>query len=84
LNFSVPGIRGETLLHALEAEGVFLSTGSACSSKSKENKILKAVGLSSEKRDSALRISLNKNISIDDLDYTLEILKKQIDFLKIF
>ncbi|MGM0602627.1 MAG: cysteine desulfurase family protein, partial [Bacillota bacterium] len=33
LNFSVPGIRGETLLHALEAEGVFLSTGSACSSK---------------------------------------------------
>ncbi|RCW81081.1 cysteine desulfurase [Halanaerobium sp. DL-01] len=84
LNFSVPGIKGETLLHALEAEGVFLSTGSACSSKSKENKVLKAVGLSSEKRDSALRISLNKNISRDDLDYTLEVLKSQIDFLKIF
>ena len=84
LNFSVPGIRGETLLHALEAEGVFLSTGYACSSKSKENKILKAVGLNRKTRDSALRISLNKNISRDDLDYTLEVLKKQIDFLKIF
>lgn len=84
INFSVPGIKGETLLHALEAKGVFVSTGSACSSKSKENKILKAAGLAAEKRESALRISLNKNICKKDLDYTIKVLKEQINFLNIF
>jgi cysteine desulfurase len=59
LNFSVNGIRSETLLHALSARGVFVSSGSACSSKSGPSPVLHAFGLDKARADSALRLSLS-------------------------
>ncbi len=59
LNFSVDGVRSETLLHALSARGVFVSSGSACSSKSGPSPVLHAFGLDKARGDSALRVSLS-------------------------
>lgn len=84
INFSLPGIKGETMLHALESQGVYISTGSACSSKKKGSRIINACGLSESRSESALRVSLSQEITNEDLDYFIEILKKQIDFLKLF
>jgi cysteine desulfurase len=84
INFSLPGIKGETMLHALENQRIYISTGSACSSKKKGSRIINACGLSQERSESALRVSLNKEITDDDLDYLIKTLKEQINFLKLF
>jgi cysteine desulfurase len=72
------------MLHALESQGIYISTGSACSSKKKGSRIINACGLSEARSESALRVSLNREITNEDLDYFIKILKKQIDFLKLF
>ncbi|TDO73018.1 cysteine desulfurase [Halanaerobium saccharolyticum] len=84
INFSLPGIKGETMLHALESQGIYISTGSACSSKKKGSRIINACGLSQKRSESALRVSLNKEITNDDLDYFIKTLEEQINFLKLF
>ncbi|MFJ5965261.1 cysteine desulfurase family protein [Bacillus sp. NPDC093026] len=59
VNFSVPGIQIEVLLHMLEEEGIFVSTTSACSAKKKEpSRVLLAMGKSEEVAKSSMRISL--------------------------
>ncbi|SIR36836.1 cysteine desulfurase family protein [Halanaerobium kushneri] len=84
INFSIPGIKGETMLHALESRGIYISTGSACSSQKKGSRIINACGLSQARSESALRVSLNKEITKDDLNYFIKTLKEQINFLKLF
>ncbi len=84
INFSLPGIKGETMLHALENQGIYISTGSACSSSKKGSRIINACGLSQQRSESALRVSLNNEIKNDDLDYFIRTLKEQIEFLKFF
>lgn len=69
LNLSFPPVRAETLLHALEAEGVLVGNGSACSSKkNKGSATLIAMGKSHEALDSAIRFSLNPFLSEDQID----------------
>lgn len=59
VNFSVPGIQIEVLLHMLEKEGIYVSTTSACSAKKKEpSHVLLAMGRSEEVAKSSMRISL--------------------------
>lgn len=84
INFSIPGIKGETMLHALENQNIYLSTGSACSSKQKGSRIINACGLSEKLSESGLRISLNEKVTKKELNYFIKILKEQIDFLKLF
>lgn len=81
INISLTDIRGETMVHALEAENIYVSTGSACTSDSAGSRILNACGLSRKRNLNALRISLSKEISEADLNKTVEILKEKIDFL---
>lgn len=57
MNFSVPGYRGETMLHFLESRGVFVSSGSACS-KGAASPVLTAMGLPKKIVEGALRVSL--------------------------
>ena len=59
LAVSFPGLRGETLLHALEARDISISTGSACSSRQsrKGNSVLRAMGISDVIAACAVRIS---------------------------
>jgi cysteine desulfurase len=58
LNVSFLGVKGEVLLHDLEQQGVFVSTGAACSSKKKEgSRALAAMGLSRAESEGAIRFS---------------------------
>ncbi|MFJ7727235.1 cysteine desulfurase family protein [Neobacillus sp. NPDC097160] len=60
VNFSLSGMKSEVVIHALEQEGVFVSTTSACSSKKKSpSKTLLAMGVPESLAESAIRISLS-------------------------
>lgn len=54
-----PGVKGETMLHALEEEGVIVGLGSACSAKKAGNRILENIGYNKEEILSSCRISFN-------------------------
>lgn len=61
LNISFPGIRGEVLVHLLEQEQIFVSTGSACSSRKKGgSRVLEAMGLSRQEIEGAVRFSFSE------------------------
>jgi len=65
--FSVPGIRAETALVALDLDGVSVSSGSACSSgKVKQSHVLEAMGASKQEMEGALRVSLGWNSDEND------------------
>ena len=60
LNLSVPGVNGETLVHKLEQNEIYVSTGSSCSSKlAKPEKTIFAISNDSARAKSVLRISLS-------------------------
>ncbi|HVN82604.1 MAG TPA: aminotransferase class V-fold PLP-dependent enzyme [Terriglobia bacterium] len=75
LNVTIPGIRGESLLLALDAHGIFFSSGSACKSGSPEpSHVLLAMGLTEEEAHCALRFSLGMDNSDEDIERTLQLL----------
>ncbi|MDO5138834.1 MAG: cysteine desulfurase family protein [Oscillospiraceae bacterium] len=81
LNISVLGYRSETMLHFLESEGVFVSSGSACS-KGEKSHTLEAMCLGDDRVDSALRFSLSAETTEDDVKTAAEALKKGIKTLE--
>lgn len=80
VNFSAEGIRSETMLHFLEERGIFVSSGSACA-KGKKSHVLKAMGLSDRRIDSAVRVSFSKYNNEEDIDILLSALKEGINSL---
>ena len=73
INFGFPDVRGEVMLHALEGEGIYVSTGSACSSKKlKVSGVLTAMGISPRTAEWALRFSLSPHTTEEEIDYTAE------------
>lgn len=69
INLTVDGIKSETLLHFLSADGVFVSSGSACSSHSRNpSEALIAFGLSAAEADQSLRVSLSEYNTKEDID----------------
>ncbi len=79
INISFQGIKGEILLHALEGDGIFVSTGSACSSKKEKSHVLTAMG---ERADGALRFSFSPFNTLEEVDYCIESLKKHTTMLR--
>ena len=73
-NFSVLGIRSETMLHYLAANGVFVSSGSACA-KGKKSHVLTALGLDRQRSDSALRVSFSRYTTKEDIDRFFTVLQ---------
>ena len=71
LNISVPGIRSETMLHHLAAQGVYVSSGSACS-KGQKSHVLRAAGFPEGLIDSALRISFSHENTQEDVRQLLD------------
>ncbi|MBQ7906824.1 MAG: cysteine desulfurase [Clostridia bacterium] len=70
VNITVGGIRSEITLHYLSREGIFISSGSACSSHSKKglSPALVAFGLKPSEIDSAVRISIGPQSTKEDID----------------
>ncbi len=68
LSISVKGIRSEIMLRFLAERGIFVSAGSACSSKSSDNRILAAYGIDRSTADSTLRISFSKYNTTEEID----------------
>lgn len=77
LNISVPGVPSEIMLHFLEQQNIYVSSGSACS-KGAKSVILKAYGLPEERVKSALRLSFSKDTTKEQLDGFLEALEQGI------
>jgi cysteine desulfurase len=77
LNFSVDWMNAETLIHALEQEGIYASTTSACSSKRKTpSKTLLAMGVSEQLAQSAIRVSLSFENTLEEALKFIEVVKK--------
>lgn len=71
INISVLGIKSETMLHHLASKGVYISSSSACA-KGQRSYVLKAMKLSDQRIDSALRISFSKFNTKEDVDALIE------------
>lgn len=83
LNAAFPPVRAETLLHALEAEGVIVGTGSACSSKKgKHSHVLTAMQLSPAVMESAIRFSFCPENTQEEILYTADAIIRQVELLK--
>lgn len=67
INFSVRGVRSEIMLHSLEEDGIYVSSGSACS-KGKKSGVLSALGVSDKDADCAVRVSLCADNTAAELD----------------
>lgn len=84
VNASFVGLRSETLLHALEAEGVYVSTGSACSSNHPElSHVLLAMGHDKKRIDSAIRLSMSLCTSEQEVKKAINAIKKCVEMLSI-
>jgi cysteine desulfurase len=82
-NISFDGTEAESLLIALDLEGVAVSTGSACSSGTLEpSHVLKAMGLPTHRTQNSIRISLGAGNSDADVDYFLERISGVVEKLR--
>ena len=76
LNVSFLGTRGEVLLHTLEQDGIFVSTGSACSSNKKgQSHVLGAMGLKHKEIEGAIRFSFSEFNTVEEMDYVADRVK---------
>lgn len=83
LNISVKYIEGESMLAMLDQQGLALSSGSACSSKSLDpSHVLLAIGLKHEDAHGSLRISLGRYNTQDDVEKLLETLPPIVERLR--
>jgi len=72
-NISFDGIEAESLLIALDLEGIAVSTGSACSSGTLEpSHVLRAMGLPAHRTQNSIRMSLGAGNTVEQVDYLLE------------
>ncbi|PIE98101.1 MAG: aminotransferase [Treponema sp.] len=76
LQFADEKITGEVLTRCLSDEGVFVSTGSACSSKKKTKPILSEMGIRAGLQQNTIRISIGHSTTKAEIDLFLEALKK--------
>ncbi|MDO5009907.1 MAG: cysteine desulfurase family protein [Intestinibacter bartlettii] len=83
LNVSFRGVRGEVLLHYLEQKEIYVSTGSACSSKKKGSHVLNAIGLTPEEIEGAIRFSLSDLNSKEEIMETVKVLKESVSDLRM-
>ncbi len=83
INMSVDGVEGEHMLLNLNARGICVSTGSACSSSSSEpSHVLLALGLSHEQARGSIRLSLGRETAERDIDRVLAVLPDVVNELR--
>lgn len=85
ISVSFIGVRSEVMLHALEEKGIYVSSGSACSSnKPSVSATLQGIGLGKEALDSTLRFSICENTTKEEIDYAIEAVKELLPRLRVF
>ena len=82
-NLSFEGIDGETLLMNLDLKGICVSTGSACTAGSVEpSHVLLAMGIPEKTARAAIRFSLGRFTTDEEVDYTLEVVPQVVEKLR--
>lgn len=81
---SFKGVRSEVLLHALEERGIYVSSGSACSSNKKlpVSTVLKEIHLEQALLETTLRFSFCHYTTKEELDYCVEVLRELLPMLR--
>ena len=83
VNFSFRFVEGESLLIMLDGKGICASSGSACTSGSLDpSHVLLAIGLPHEIAHGSLRMTLNEEVTKEELDYVVENLKEIVNRLR--
>ena len=83
VNLRLPGVDGEAALHELDAEGILVSTGSACSAASPgPSHVLLALGATPEEAHSSVRFSLGEDNREADVDTIIEVIPRVIERLR--
>ena len=83
ISFSVKGVRAEVLLHAAEEKGVYVSSGSACSTHHKSAKgTIDAIGADPAYRDGTIRVSMSVFTTQEEIDEAADVFAALIPFLR--
>ncbi|MHC1747519.1 MAG: cysteine desulfurase family protein [Cellulosilyticaceae bacterium] len=82
LNIAFADVRAEVLLHTLEMKNIFVSSGSACSNNNKTQSTLGAIGRSGQALDNAIRFSFGIDNTLEDLEYVVTTLEKELPMLR--
>lgn len=83
LNVSFRGVKGEVLLHYLEQKGIYVSTGSACSSKKKGSHVLNEMKLTPVEIEGAIRFSLSDLNTEEDIKSVIPVLVESVNDLRM-
>ena len=80
---SFRGIEGESMLWDLNRAGIAASTGSACASEDLEaNSVMEAIGAADDLAHTAVRFSLSRYTTEEEIEYTIEVVKKAVERLR--
>ena len=82
LSISFKGLKSEVLMHMLEDEGVLVGTGSACSSKKQENRVLQSMGKNPDYIKGDIRISFSRMNTLEEVEKASKIFTKVVKKLK--
>jgi cysteine desulfurase len=83
MSVSFQGVRSEVFLHALEEKGIYVSSGSACSTHHPAPSVtLTSIGMSKNLMESTLRFSMSGMTTEDEIDITLESIKELFPVLR--
>lgn len=83
LNFSISGIKPETMLHALEEHDIYISTMTACSSNKSESLAVKSLTNNKDYATTSLRVSISSFTTLEEVKEFIKILKECIEKLHI-
>ncbi|MBH1939762.1 cysteine desulfurase [Mobilitalea sibirica] len=83
MSVSFQGVKSEVFLHALEDRGIYVSSGSACSSHHPQPSVtLTAIGLPKDLMDATLRFSMSDKTTMEEIQYTLANIKELLPILR--
>ena len=82
LNVSFNGTKGEVLTHFLGMYQIYVSTGSACSSKKGNSRILEVMGLTQPELDGAIRFSFSRDNTEEEIDEVVKRLKESVERIR--
>ena len=82
VSVSANGLKGEVIMHVLEEKGIIVGNGSACSSKNKFSRVIKACGYGENILGGVIRISSSPENTVDDAKYLVSVLNETAGRLK--